>query len=168
MAFALALPATNSLHEVTREETDYEALVDGVVEGERPSLENLPTRTVTEMREDVRPEKVWWLLAPNPFVILADAAPQKQRAFEVRFDGNGEDEGASIDPLGAIAGAVRDARDPNSSLDDGLLDGRKANSSPVWPWGLAFNALLGIGAVAITIRRLRTPSKKLAKGVRVA
>ncbi|MGQ0844356.1 MAG: ABC transporter permease [Sporichthyaceae bacterium] len=168
MAFGLALPATSSLHEVTREVTDYESLVDGVVEGERPSLENLPTKTVTEMREDVRPEKVWWLLAPNPFVILADAAPQKQRAFEVTLDGNGAGDRASVDPLGAIAGAVRDARDPNSSLDDGLLDGRRAEQSPVWPWGLAFDALLGVGAVAITVRRLRTPSKKLAKGVRVA
>jgi hypothetical protein len=40
--------------------------------------------------------------------------------------------------------------------------------SPVWPWGLGFDVLLGAGAVAITIRRLRTPSRRLPRGVRVA
>lgn len=168
IAFGLALPATSSVHEVTEQVPDYDIFFDEGGDAAEFDPRNLPTRTVTATREDVRPEKVWWLLAPNPFVILADAAPQKQRAFEVTFDGTGENDEASVDPLGAIAGAVRDARDSNSGLDSALFDGENRDQSPVWPWGLAFNAALGAGAVAITIRRLRTPSRKLAKGVRVA
>jgi hypothetical protein len=37
----------------------------------------------------------------------------------------------------------------------------------VWPYGLVFDTALGAGALWITIRRLRTPARKLAKGVRV-
>lgn len=168
MAFGLALPSTKSVHEVTERVPDYEALVEGAQDGQVPDISKVPMRTRTETREDVRPEKVWWLLAPNPYVILADAAPQKQRAFEFNSGGTGESQRGSVDPLGAIAGAVRDARDPNSSVDSSILDEQQAPQSPVWPWGLAFDALLGAGAVSITIRRLRTPSRKLARGVRVA
>ncbi len=168
IAFGLALPATSSVHEVTERVPDYEALYNGLEDGITTDITKVPMKTVTETREDVRPEKVWWLLAPNPFVILADAAPQKQRAFEMSIDSEGNDGQASVDPLGAIAGAVRDARDPNSSIDSSVLDAGDRQQSPVWPWGLAFNALLGVGAVTITIRRLRTPTRKLARGVRVA
>jgi ABC-type Mn2+/Zn2+ transport system ATPase subunit len=38
----------------------------------------------------------------------------------------------------------------------------------VWPYGLAFNMLLGLGALTLTIRRLRTPYERLPRGVRVA
>lgn len=167
IVFGLALPGTKSVHEVTERVPDYEAIERDTIDGKTPDFFNVPMRTRTEMREEVRPEKVWWLLAPNPYVILADAAPQKQRAFEVTI-GDGDGDRGSVDPLGAIAGAVRDARDPNSSLDSSILDEAKSAQGPVWPWGLAFDALLGAGAVSITIRRLKTPSRKLARGVRVA
>jgi len=166
VAFGLALPSTRSVHEVTERVPDYGAVLDGLEGGEEPDFSTVPRTTRTETREEVRPEKVWWLLAPNPYVILADAAPQKQRALE--FEAQGEGERGSVDPLGAIAGAVRDARDPHSSVGSSILDDSQRAQSPVWPWGLAFDALLGVGAVAITIRRLRTPTKKLARGVRVA
>lgn len=170
IAFGLALPATRSVHEVTERVPDYERMIDEGLDLGNPSLDGIPMRTITETREDVRPEKVWWLLAPNPFVILADAAPQKRSSFQFRLDSNGNEGEASVDPLGAIAEAVRDARDPNSSIGSDMLDGsqRGPAQSPVWPWGLAFNALVGAGAVAITIRRLRTPTRRLGRGVRVA
>lgn len=117
----------------------------------------------TEKDHEVRTEKVWWLLAPNPFVILADAAPQKHQAFTL----NSDQKATTFDPLGGIASAVRDARDPNHNTDAlGLTN--SADQRPVWPWGLAFDALLGLSALSITIRRLRTPSRRLPRGVRVA
>lgn len=169
IAFGLALPATRSMHEVTERVPDYERMMDEDFDLANPGG-TMPTRVVTETREDIRPEKVWWLLAPNPFVILADAAPQKRKSFSMSIDENGNDGRASVDPLGAIASAVRDARDPNSSIGSEFLDAdpAAAGQGPVWPYGLAFNALLGAGAVVITIRRLRTPTRRLARGVRVA
>ena len=42
------------------------------------------------------------------------------------------------------------------------------DSRPVWPTGLAVDVLLGVGAVVLTARRLRTPSRTLPRGQRVA
>jgi hypothetical protein len=42
------------------------------------------------------------------------------------------------------------------------------DDKPVWPYGLAFNVLLGVGAVTLTARRLRTPARRIPKGVRIA
>ena len=115
-----------------------------------------------------RTDHVWWLLAPNPFVIVADAAPQlpKETAAERRARLVAEQSGVSrndlrdSDPLGAIGRGVRDLRKPPHSEDRA----RKA----VWPWGLGFDLLVGVGAVWVTARRLHAPSRSLPKGQRVA
>jgi hypothetical protein len=39
---------------------------------------------------------------------------------------------------------------------------------PVWPWGLAFDVLVAVGALWLTTRRLVTPTRRLPKGQRVA
>jgi len=39
---------------------------------------------------------------------------------------------------------------------------------PVWPYGLGFSVLLAAGSVLVTIRRLRTPTDRLPRGIRVA
>ena len=95
---------------------------------------------------------VWWLLAPNPFAVLADSTHGKIEA-----------ERAGFDPLQTIREGVRSARDPDSGWS-GVANTEKA----VWPYGLAFNLLLGAGALILTIRRLRTPYGRLPRGVRVA
>jgi ABC-type transport system involved in multi-copper enzyme maturation permease subunit len=107
------------------------------------------------------PERVWWLLAPNPFVIVADAAPR----VPPRVSGTGIE---SYDPLSLIGNDVRQLRSPqgwfvytSGSLPD-------SEDKPVWPYGLGFSVLLGAGSVLVTIRRLRTPTDRLPRGVRVA
>ncbi|HUR51094.1 MAG TPA: ABC transporter permease subunit [Mycobacteriales bacterium] len=115
-----------------------------------------------------RTDHVWWLLAPNPFVIVADAAPQlaKETAAERRARQALEEQGIhrqdlrSSDPLGAIGRGVRDLRkEPGAPASE-----RK----PVWPFGLAFDLLLAAGAVWLTSRRLHAPSRALPRGQRVA
>lgn len=98
-------------------------------------------------------ERVWWLLAPNPFAVLADST-----SGTVEWDRT-----TSFDPLQTIREGVRSARDPDSGWS-GVASIEKA----VWPYGLAFNLLLGAGALTLTIRRLRTPYARLPRGVRVA
>lgn len=115
-----------------------------------------------------RTDHVWWLLAPNPFVIVADAAPQlpKETAAERRARvaaeqaGRYEQDLRNSDPLGAIGRGVRDLRKPPGQ------DG--GDRKPVWPFGLAFDVLVGAGAVWVTSRRLHAPSRVLPKGQRVA
>lgn len=133
--------------------------VDGILSGcsEEPFA---ATRT--------RPDRVWWLLAPNPFVILADAAPQlpkltaeqERERQRLSNEGRGQQDLRDADPLGGIGRAVRDLR----YAPQETRSGRR----PVWPWGLGFDLLVAGAAVAVTTRRLHAPSRKLARGQRVA
>jgi ABC-2 type transport system permease protein len=144
-----------------------------------------------------RTDKVWWLLAPNPFVVLADSAPYRPRCHYAPSDfgyaaeyehaiRNCDD--AGMDPLGAMGRQVRNLRKPPLSAEfsgynygfDGERDAaweerlrlaeerRDRDNRPVWPTGLALNLLLGTGSLVVATRRLRTPARTLARGQRVA
>ncbi len=118
------------------------------------------------------PEDVWWLLAPNPFVVLADAAPRVSPRYvqrdgdQLRVDEN--------DPLSSLANEVRRLRRPtvpyasDQIVTAEMEAAQRADPGPIWPWGLGFDVLVGVGAVAVAARRLRTPSRKLGRGVRIA
>ena len=111
-----------------------------------------------------RPDRTWWVFAPNPFVVLADAAPVAPRPIPPPGITYAPD---PVDPLGGISNSVRQLRvppdggdaQPPASSDRGPL---------VWPTGLAIDLVLGGLALWLTIRRLRTPSRKLPRGQRVA
>lgn len=111
-----------------------------------------------------RPDRVWPLLTPNPFVILADAAPRLPAPTDV----SGRELPRPLDPLGELGDAVREARrapfPPAAYVE--LPD--RADPGPLWPYGLVFDLLLAGGAVLVTVRRLRTPTRRLPRGVRVA
>jgi len=112
----------------------------------------------------VRPDRTWWLLAPNPFVVLADASPQRSADA---LDGAAED----LDPLGNIGRAVRFLREPPRPVFGAggpLEPGEPERSRPLWPTGLAIDVALAAGALALTVRRLRTPTRTLPQGQRVA
>ena len=112
----------------------------------------------------VRPDRTWPLLAPNPFVVLADSAPGLPDRFDRR---TGLRVPQPLDPLGELGNAIRDARRP--PIDDGRSgDGAEDDPGPVWPYGLVFDVLLGAAAVTVTVRRLRTPAHRLPRGVRIA
>ncbi len=117
-----------------------------------------------------RSDKVWWLLAPNPFVVLADAAPR----VPPRVSRNGDMILVeNYDPLSAISDQVRRLRHPpylppeNWSYDDGPYM-QEREDLPVWPYGLGFSLLLGAGSLVVTTARLRTPVQRLPRAVRVA
>lgn len=108
-----------------------------------------------------RSDLVWWLLAPNPFVIVIDATPKTPpRPFV-------DDDHVLIsdDPLWAIGESIRQSR---LGPDDERPDVRADELAPVWPYGLAFDLLLGAAALWVTTRRLRTPVASLPAGVRIA
>ncbi len=124
-----------------------------------------------------RTDRTWWLLAPNPFVVLADAAPQLPAEPlglpDVYDDALPTVQARDLDPLGQIGRAVRDLRRPPGS-DETVGGGPFVQESSVdaapavWPAGLAIDVLLGVGALLLTERRLRTPTRTLPKGQRVA
>ncbi|GAA3202063.1 ABC transporter permease [Actinocorallia longicatena] len=135
-------------------------------------------------------ERVWWLLAPNPFVILADATPRLprvQRCYDYAYPSTTDGTGTSppvrrchlespdtFDPLGEIGRSVRDARLGADERDDRFAYDEEAgapvqrSAGPVWPYGLGFGLLVAGGSLWITARRLETPARTLGKGVRIA
>lgn len=120
-----------------------------------------------------RTDRTWWLLAPNPFVVLADAAPQlpAEQAPPDPYEAPTV-QARDLDPLGQIGRAVRDLRqrpeDPVQSAPLVEEPPVEPRGPAVWPTGLAIDVLLGIGALVLTERRLRTPTRTLPKGQRVA
>ena len=113
----------------------------------------------------------WIILAPDPIVVLADAAPRNP---------NREDVAIVSDPLESIRDAVREARKPPPRYDErGRVidveagDAVSFESDPdklpaLWPWGMAIDVLIGAAAAYLAIERLRIPTRKLAMGERVA
>jgi len=152
------------------------------------------TRTQVVTRTD----EVWWILVPNPFVIVADAAPlSPQSRGDLSY---------SRDPLSAIRATMREMARPVPrplELDecwqvynwsdyyqvtnnpDGTIsvthNGTPVEvppspvqprptsyNHPVWPYGLAINFIIGAVFFVISVQRLRIPYHKLAKDTRVA
>lgn len=117
-------------------------------------------------------ERTWWLLAPNPFVVVADAQPLNGDPQVLADQGN---------MLAVLQYGVRYARTGNAGPQDwcsGFAMDGTPNDSPVepvvvtdqlvWPWGLGFNVLLGAAGVVIAVNRLRVPTTNLPQGTRVA
>ncbi|WP_396643181.1 ABC transporter permease [Microbacterium sp.] len=120
-------------------------------------------------RETPRFDHVWWILAANPFVILADATP-------IAFSR----EGYPVDTFGQIAWGVRAAQLPpeGSSWDEcdpraGLAPGETpeevySRTVPSWFAGLAMQIVLAGGVLIWAGMRTRTPAKRLPRGSRIA
>ncbi len=118
-----------------------------------------------------RTDKLWWLLAVNPYVIVADSAPSPSAGSYTNESGL----------LGGLKQVVREARLGPSNVNDYCGDDtggttveeqerrdNLASLPPVWPWGLGFQALMGLGAVALAVRRVSVPYGTLPAGSRVA
>ncbi|QYF72174.1 ABC transporter permease [Cryobacterium sp. PAMC25264] len=116
----------------------------------------------------------WWILAANPYVVLADAAPGE-------FDARGN----TVDMFGGIAVAVRSAQLPPElysennycnpgafTVDDssGYRSSQETYDSTVPSWfvGLGIHLLLGAGALLWAWRRTNTPARRLPTGSRIA
>ncbi|MBL0887248.1 ABC transporter permease [Myceligenerans sp. I2] len=123
----------------------------------------------TQVREVWHHERTWWMLAPNPFVLVADAQPLvadpdemndtnllAMMQYGVRYAMT--DEGAERNECWTRLGP-----DPDAPVEETVVTDRMA-----WPWGLGFDLLLGGAGAAVAVRRLRIPAGVLPKGTRVA
>ncbi|WP_306232923.1 ABC transporter permease [Agrococcus beijingensis] len=114
-----------------------------------------------------RPDRVWWMLAANPYVILADAIPP-------HFGGDGYPD----DVFGQIALGVRTIQEPPhvESCADYDSQGNWQDPSadiyertaPSWFVGMGIHALLAASAVWGAIAAVRAPARTLAAGSRIA
>ncbi|RAX46329.1 hypothetical protein DQ354_05200 [Arthrobacter sp. AQ5-06] len=140
-------------------------------------LQPVPDETVPEEPEytcsgplraqpAVRTERVAWMLAMNPYVVVADAIPYTVRVNN-RF-------GLSS-PVGAIESISQGARyamaGPEGTYPcaNGKAQPRYlAQSTPLWPLGLGLQLLLAGLLMWLGWRSLRTPAHRLARGTRIA
>ncbi|SEC08212.1 ABC transporter permease [Microbacterium hydrocarbonoxydans] len=110
---------------------------------------------------------VWWVLAANPFVVLADATPTE-------FDPNGY----PVDMFGQIKLGVRSAQQTpldqrfDECSDDPYVyptpEETIAGTVPSWFVGLGVQLVLAGGLFAGAWSRTRTPAKRLPPGTRIA
>ncbi len=102
----------------------------------------------------------WLIVAPNPFIVLADASPA----------GGGDE---IDDPLSGIRSWVREIRTPPRWDVVGrrgpMLTPREPEAPPpVWPYGLAIEVAMAAFAFYVATERLKVPAKKLPRGERIA
>jgi len=158
LLFALTVPLITSTETVPRRES-VEVGQSGDVTSSR-----CETRTVTTER--LHTERSWWLLAPSPYVVVADAAPKPSNGF-------------LGDPLTGIRRGVREARLGPDPVEDWCGDDvseqsyserqrQSADLPAAWPYGLGADLLIGAGFLVLTVRRLRTPTARLPRGTRIA
>lgn len=123
----------------------------------------------TETWDQPHTERTWWLLAVNPFVVVADAMPEESLDTDEYYGPSGI--------MSAIRYGVREARTgPQTEVDQcwygsGSLSPvaeRDVDRSPVWPWGMAFLGGLGAAGLVTAVRRLSIPVRKLPRGTRIA
>lgn len=126
-----------------------------------------------------RYDYVWWVLAANPFVVLADATPTAY-----------DSDGYPVDLFGQIKYGIRTAQHPPELVTEDWYDpcdGEPAHdeyveypldhptaqeqiedSVPSWFVGLGVQALLAVGLMLWGAARTGTPARRTPPGSRIA
>lgn len=118
-----------------------------------------------EEQQTTRTERVAWILAMNPFVVVADAIPYpKHNGQNQSFYGDGLFESISQAARYAQAGPDGTFQCAGGKVTPSYL-GQKV---PLWPLGLGLQLVITAGVLTLGWRALRTPAGKLPKGTRVA
>jgi ABC-type transport system involved in multi-copper enzyme maturation permease subunit len=126
-------------------------------------------RTTTSV---VHTDRLWWILAMNPYVIVGDMVSVRP------------DDQAPSDLFSLISYGVRSMQKPQDSTfsgwddcrpgaqdeisDDGTLSDDLEGTVPVWWIGLALQVGLAAASLGAGYVRLRTPARRLPKGSRIA
>ncbi|NTV40108.1 MAG: hypothetical protein HGA51_09185 [Demequinaceae bacterium] len=139
----------------------------------------LPCTTETYSQSWTHTERTAWLLLVNPVFVIGETSPivdpetweADGRAhpgfFAFAHSSLSDSRAPSARPTGPDYCAF-----PDSGYEGGNPWEARQQAMAIYPrqpWvGLGFYALLGIGSMIVTVRRLRVPYKKLGVGTRVA
>lgn len=125
--------------------------------------------TYTEKQQRIHTERVWWLLALNPVVVVADAGYNKppDNSSDVIAPMYWISEGVGQARKGPSDEVQQQCWTSDTSPAPSTPDAR-AGQSPIWPYGLGVLSLLGAGAMLVATRRTRTPVHRLPNGTRIA
>lgn len=121
---------------------------------------------VTSTYDAPRFDLVWWTLAANPFVVLADATPTEFSP-----------DGYPVDLFGQIKLGLRSAQQPQLEMrwdecdpDGGWRTPKEVieSSVPSWFVGLGVQVVIAGSLFAGAWARTRTPARRLPPGTRIA
>jgi hypothetical protein len=178
LVFSLCLPLVQEQDTVwVRQAFTATAPEPPALAGDRSVLSDpgvTQARTCVESRQRIQrshTERIWWLLAPSPYVVVADAGPRPLGQAPTLF---------RTDPLTLIRDGVREAR-LGPPVTENWCDGPGTESTErraarqlqrdrlaaIWPYGLLADLLVGGVFVGIAVRRLRAPIGRLPRGIRV-
>ncbi|MEJ1156071.1 MULTISPECIES: ABC transporter permease [Microbacterium] len=175
VGFAVQSEATNSSRyaEYPQPDGDEFPCYPGEVPSEaypcNPDIGEVCSEWETYTYSVPRFDRVWWMLAANPFVILADATP-------TTFNAQGYPE----DLFGQVKLGVRSAQQPPEleHVWDGCAPYQDEyyptpeetieGSTPSWFVGLSLQMLLAAALLWWAWARTRTPARKLPPGTRIA
>lgn len=181
-AYGLLYSTTAEKHAVIRAQYTYPEDVS------EPITSPPPCRDVSANEVFHHTERIWWLLAPNPALIVPDVVATHDNPSGYGWSGrDGRPNPTLATPVAEVLSAVRmgpyiDAPKCSeqrvfygSSLDGGpssyyrdRLRHENARVGDSWYLGLMINLAFGGIGLTIAARRLRMPAGKLSKGVRIA
>ncbi|MDQ1181888.1 ABC transporter permease [Rhodococcus sp. SORGH_AS_0301] len=174
--FGLLYSTTAEDHEVVGAEYTY---VDD-------SFDTVPDcRDVATVRSYEHTERIWWLLAPNPFLILPDvvAADDNPSVRVWTSDERPPDPSVArpiaetlstartgpylTEPTCADTASTYRVSASNRSFYDEQVAFESGKIGDSWYLGLAVNVILGALGLTVAARRLRVPARTLPRGVRI-
>ena len=161
--------------------TSPQTVVTYRVDYDGSSDEKLVCKPAPEISTDevTRTDWIWWMLAPNPFVALGDATahgPQQPASASfgdpaslLSLTGEGVDFMRNPRPERVVRNYCEDRKDSFDSSSSSRDDGRPlAKHLVFWPASIVALVALGAGGVVTASRRLRVPTGRLPRGVRLA
>ena len=159
IAFGFTYPLTSRTHQVTVAERDYsvDSSVPGCVLVEKDKRFN-------------HTEYTWWMLAPNPVLLVSDTLAAGIAGSSDDDDFHGASGFFAFLQSAARTGPDLSPQTCESSLTLGPSSDDRAARHIGDSWYIGLILTLGVGAAAliVTARRLRVPAHKLGRGVRVA
>lgn len=170
--FGILVPAVSERHQVT-------AVSFGESGYHTGSSALRECTEVQHSREYTHTERTWWLLAPNPVLIVADIMATPPDPERSGYSDDGPVEILSEAQSWARSGPFIDHETCASvtGMDSGtaFTDRRRREKAhhtgfvgQNWYFGLAANLALGAGGFLLAARRLRVPAGPLPRGVRIA
>ncbi len=177
--FGLLLQPVSEDHRVIRADYVYDPAA---------SADASPTcRDVEVTRSFAHTERIWWLLAPHPFLLVPDvvaahdnpdmwSSQRDTRAPTVAYSAASALSEARTGPWIADltcadqSGLTLYSSDPENASSPYAQQRARETASIGHSWyvGLAMNAVFGALGLTVAARRLRVPASTLPRGVRIA
>ncbi|WP_026531648.1 ABC transporter permease [Arthrobacter sp. H41] len=167
IVFGLTMPLVSERTTVTMSyqvQTGAELLDETTI----PDPADFECVTDTYIQDVPRTERTAWLLAANPFVVVADAVPYaRDRQGPTSLGGQFEQPGV----MEAISQGVRTMQagpDNDVTCEEIGVAPDLEGQPPIWPLGVALQSLLAGGLLLLGRKKLTTPAARLAPGTRIA